>query len=352
MSVAVSEPSKTTDVEDLFAEVDQALADVANLDDVPRDRHVTLSGLCSKLHAIIVGNRADTLLADPASLPEETGLWISPSWVWLHSRVNVGRKERAPDGTRLRLPVRVDWSDGPIQLISADEQTFANWTAAGLGHTAADTLPVTASRHLFDTQSETSPTGMPTSVVVPVLDRDELVRELARLSDAGRSARWEALAYLEPYISRALLLAQSSVAHEMSQTWGVYRAVLDETKLEGIRDQMLLGNDGHPGKVSQMLDRCLKPETFKKVEPLKYIKESLRRDANTEIRRAIGDPHIGAKIRRVQRELGTRDVDLIVEEYRRRYPKDRLSRDRAVAALSVAPDAMACWWELPAFDDR
>lgn len=351
-TVTTPEELDLAEVDDLFTEVDEALAEAGALGAASGDRHGSLDALCAKLHAIIVGRRAEELLADVDALPEETGVWVSPSWVWLHSRVNVGRKERGANGVRLRLPVRVDWSEGPLHLVPVGAPIVLHWTAAGLGHTGADALTVSAVSYLMDDQVEEQPSGMPTSVAVPVISRMELVAELTRLAAAGHSARWEALEYLEPYITRALTLAQSSVAHEMSQTWGAYQAVVDATKLEAIRDQMLLGDESHPGKVSQLLDRCLKPETFKKVEPLKYIKESLRRDANTEIRRAIGDPHIGAKIRRVARELSTRDVDTIVDEYRERYPKDRLSRDRAVAALSVAPDAMACWWALPSFQDR
>lgn len=315
------------------------------------DRHPTLETLCERLHAILVGQRAKELLADIGALPEEAALWVAPSWAWLFSRVNVGRKDRASDGTRLRLPVRLDWSLGPIYLIS-DAETVATYSAVGLGHALAGELTVAASPYLLDTDADTTATGVPTRVSVPVVGRTQIAAALRALVEEGRVARWKALEYLEPYAQNALLKAQASVAYEMAQSWGTHRAVLDETKLETIRDQMLFGDDDHPGKVAQLLDRCLRPETFHRVEPMKYIKESLRRDANTEIRRAIGDPHIGAKIRRVSRELNSRDIDAVVEEYRLRYPKDRLSRDRAAAALSVAPDAMASWWELPAFDDR
>lgn len=356
---AVSMKNDTTDAQsgalpdDLFAEVDEAVAYAESLSaHVPAGRHPSLSALCDKLHAIIVGQRAEELLANPESIPRSAGVWVAPSWVWLYSRVNVGRKERAADGTRLRLPVRVGWSDGPLQFVSPDAAHEAPWSAAGLGHANVGTLEVASSATILEPVVVDEPTGMPSEVTVPVCGYGEILDELRRLSEAGRVARWRALEYLEPYISRALLLAQTSVSYELSQMWGSHQTVLDQTKLETIRDQMLLGDDGHPGKVAQLLERCLKPETFHRVEPLKYIKESLRRDANTEVRRAIGDPHIGAKVRRVARDLGTRDIDAVVDEYRLLYPKDRLSKDRASAALSVAPDAMANWWELPAFDDR
>ena len=61
------------------------------------------------------------------------------------------------------------------------------------------------------------------------------------------------------------------------------------------------------------------------------------------MRRAIGDPHVGPKVRGLARELGTTDVDTIVAAYRRRWPGDHLAADRAGQALSVGSDAMAHW---------
>jgi hypothetical protein len=317
------------------------------------DRHPTLDSLCSRLHAIIVGRSAQELLnlidLDHRALPEEAGLWAAPSWVWLHSRVNVGRKERSASGQRLRLPVRVSWSTNALSIVPIGERVSYDWTAAGLGHTGIGTTLVGSSQTIVDDVIVEQANGMPTEVTVPTMSRHQILRELREMVEMGRRAHWEALEYLEPYITRALTMAHSSVANELSLQWGTHQALLDSTKLESIRDQMLLGDSEHPGKVSQLLDRCLRPETFRKCEPLKYIKESLRRDANEQVRKAIGDPHIGAKIRKVARDVGVTDVDAVVEEYRVRYPKDRLSRERALAALSVAPDPMAGWWGLQAF---
>lgn len=345
LSAPTAQVTETHD--DLFADVDAAIAAADHIDVVAvTGRHPSLVALCSKLHDIIAGRAAEELLADVDALPDQASLWVPPSWAWLFARVNVGRKDRAADGSRLRLPVRVAWSTGPIVLVEPGTTRTEDWSAAGLGHSNLGTVPVTANERLYDARIEATETGMPHEVSLPVLSRSEIITALQALVVAGATSRWEALSYLEPYTRRALTLAHSNVANELSIQWGTHRAVLDETKLESIASQMLLGDEEHPGKVTQMLERCLKAETFTKVEPLKYIKESLRRDANTEVRRAIGDPHIGTKIRKVARELGLRDLDDIIEAYRTRYPSDRLSKDRALAALSVAPDAMASWREL------
>ncbi|GAB2734341.1 hypothetical protein [Nocardioides pakistanensis] len=321
--------------------------------EVPGDRHATLHSLTDRLHAILVGQAAEALLSRPEGLPDEAGLWVTPSWVWLFSRVDVGRKDRALDGSRLRLPVRLDWSQGPLVFVAEGEKRVCGWTAAGLGHSGTGTVSVSVSPSaVLDAIEADIDTGLPQQVVLAVRGRVALVTELERLVEEGRSARWSAMLYLEPYIESALHRAHASVAHELSVASGEPQKLLDETKLASIRDRMLLGDEDHPGKIAQLLDRCLKPTTFAKVEPLKYIKESLRRDANTEVRRAIGDPHIGHKVRRVAREIGTDDLDQIIATYRERYPNDRLSKQRAAAAMSVAPDAMASWWGLhPTFGE-
>lgn len=348
-SVATSRAAFTAADEDLFAQVDSAIAQAEGLDSIDgqhSDRHGSLVGLCAKFHAIMIGRAAAEILDDYCSLPEEAGLWVAPSWAWLFSRVNVGRKDRAADGSRLRLPVRMEWSTGPISLVTPGRRKRHNWVSAGMGNTGSGSLLVGVDPSLFDDQVTENEAGVPTGVTLRLRTRRELEDGLQRLVEEGNSARWEALLWLEPYVDRALRLAHANVANELSVQWGTHRTLLDETKLKAIADQMLLGDENHPGKVAQMMERCLKPDTFRRVEPVKYIKESLRRDANTEVRRALGDPHIGAKVRRVAHELGTNDLDAIIETYRERYPNDRLSKDRAEAALSVSPDAMAAWWGL------
>jgi hypothetical protein len=311
------------------------------------ERHGALVALCTRLHDILVGRAAQALLVEPAAVPEECSVWAAPSWLWTFSRIDVGRKGRAADGGRLRLPVRLEWSTGAVALVRPGQPIDQGWTATGLGHTGSGVLRVESAQGLDRDIVRENETGLPTFARLAALTRQEALGALERLVADGAQARWETLLWLEPHLDQALHRAHASVASELAEHWGSRRALLDDTKLRAIADVMLLGDEDQPGKVAQMLERCLRAETFRKVEPSRYIKEALRRDANTEVRRAIGDPHIGAKIRRVARELGPRsDLDSVITAYRARYPRDRLSRDRAVAALSVSADVMASWWEL------
>ena len=53
------------------------------------------------------------------------------------------------------------------------------------------------------------------------------------------------------------------------------------------------------------------------------------------MRRHIGDPHIGRKIRRLAREQGPDSIDELIEMYRRAHPRESVGRDRVIAALSA-----------------
>ena len=60
--------------------------------------------------------------------------------------------------------------------------------------------------------------------------------------------------------------------------------------------------------------------------------------------RRASSVRIGRKIRAVAADLDQRDVGAVVEAMREMYPKDKVSTDRVVAALSVQPDPMSGRW--------
>lgn len=303
-------------------------------------RHWRIGILCDAFHDIIVGQEAAALLADPDALPEYGALFAAPSYVFGYASIAMGRKEYAKSGQRLMMPGRLTWTTGTLTVLADGETLDAGWSFAGLGRSGMGTTTVTTS-HVAD--EHTDPSTVPATQRVEVLPRHLLVSRLEALVMAGKTARWSCIAYLEQHVVTAVQRAHHSVVQEL-ETLVPVTAVLDPTKLETVADHMLLGDDDHPGKVSQLIDRMTgEPRVFRNVEPLKYIKEALRRDANAEVRKAIGDPHIGPKVRKVARELGTRDVATVVAAYRKQYPNDKLSETRAQQALTVGADAMASW---------
>src|SRR5699024_9606795 len=118
-------------------------------------------------------------------------------------------------------------------------------------------------------------------------------------------------------------------------------AALDDITLERIRTEVVYGTDGPSSPIQRLVERCTRPGTFARVDPEKYVISSVRTDARAAVRKALGDPHVGSKVRRLATEMPEADLEDLVAAYRQRYPADRLSTTRAEAALSVAPDANA-----------
>ena len=104
-----------------------------------------------------------------------------------------------------------------------------------------------------------------------------------------------------------MVRAHSSIRAEMGdpRTGTLGAPVVDQVKLDQLRDQMMFGDDTHSSAAERLLKLCTSPGTFRRVDPLRYLTTAIRRDATTAVRRAIGDPHIGPKVRGLARELGT-----------------------------------------------
>jgi hypothetical protein len=263
-------------------------------------------------------------------------------WMWREPKIPVGRKGRAKGGASYALPIRVTWESGPLQLAKAGHSRLRyRWSAAGMGWNLSGIAGSVPLRH------ELPRCGFPGSAAVPAMTEltGDVRTALNGLVEHGRAARWEFLLWLQPTVSSALLRAHSSIRAEMGDpsSGALGAPLVDQVKLDQLGDQMMFGDDTHSSAAERLLKLCTSPGTFRRVDPLRYLTMAIRRDAITAVRRAIGDPHIGPKVRGLARELGTTDIDTIVVEYRRRWPSDHLAADRAEQALSVGSDAMAHW---------
>ena len=217
------------------------------------------------------------------------------------------------------------------------------WRAAGLGldeHGAAQLACTPHPGARIDPVS-----GLPDRVPAHAASRTGMAHDLARIAAAGRAARWDLLQLLEPYVRAAVIRGHARVAAEVAGATSTSSrpAVLDDTDLEVVADALLLGEGAGPGPVARMLDRCLRPDTFRRVDPLRYIAVTLRRDAEQEIRRRIGDPRIGRKIRALHRQHPGISLPDLVAWYRSLYPQDRLSTQRAAAALQTSIRVRSRW---------
>ncbi|XKH58611.1 hypothetical protein LG293_16295 (plasmid) [Citricoccus nitrophenolicus] len=323
-----------------------------DLQDTP-GRHANLERVCGLLEAILHGRAAERLLESGIG-PGMHRMLVFPAWDWRKPAMEIGRKavDRAT-GQTLLMPVRLDWggNDNLVRLVKHDGVSdAANWHAQSMGW--SDTGSVNVSD--FQSWSRTSkngstlingPESLSESVRSAVTTRADTEAALRSLSIAGSDAMWQLVLGLEQFVGSTVRKAHAAVSHDISRLTGKVQPVLHETGVEQVVNKMMFGapEDGQTesAPVMRMVELCLRPNCFAKVDPLRYLHINLRRDAEEEIRKSIGDPRIGSKIRRLAVTMKGASLGQLVEEYRREYPADKLSLRRAQAALSVNSDPMA-----------
>ncbi|MDI3329709.1 MAG: hypothetical protein QJR09_03095 [Micrococcus sp.] len=309
-------------------------------------RHAALEELCGQLESILWGRAAGALLA--AGLP--AGQWdviLLPVWDWRLPAMEIGRKGLDHDsGDALLMPVRLDWGGNDALLRLADQAgppPSYRWTAHSMGWDDEGELQWNSSR-------SGSHQGGRDGIVISgnksapgirrrtVEDLDELVR-------AGRQSQWQLLFSLEPFVTSTVRKAHSAVSHEIGELTGRFQSVLHDTGIEQIVNVMMVGEPTAGGidapSVPRLLEQCLRHDRFTKVDPLMFLRRNLRRDAEDQVRRAIGDPRVGPKVRRIARQMPGATLEEIVAAYRLEHPQDKLSTARAEAALQVGSDPMA-----------
>lgn len=313
-------------------------------------RHPNLEKVCDQLQAIMIGRAAGELLAK--GLPAgATGLVELPAWEWRVPLIEVGRKGRTlGGGSALLLPIRRDYGDQPLLAVTTEGTAAVPYRVIGMGHEYAGTAQVvTKAGH----RALAKPLDFTGPVFVGQSPSLALVDLLEQLRDEGVAARWRYLMDVEPHVRELVLRAHSHVSQEIGKISGIVTPMLDDVGIDQAVDVMMFGmakrKESEPREervagsdsVSRLIELSLRPGCFQKVDPLKFMTTHLRRDAEARIRAMIGDPHIGPKVRKVAMLNPTADLGSIVEEYRKVYPGDRLSLDRAEEAMSASADAAA-----------
>ncbi len=311
------------------------------------NHHGWLAEMCDYLAASIWARDASEILSDPDALPDFAALVTLPVWRWALGGPSVGRKSKARGGGSLMLPTRIDWHGASIVLVAPEQSVQRSWSAAGMDASGTGISRITVGHNPCD-DSSVEPAE---HLSAPALPRRRLVKALERLVEEGRTARWNAIQKLEPAVSHAVEMAHRQVAYEIAGDVPGAPPVVDTHSLESIKQQMLLGVDETcRGSVARLWSRMEQPTCFLRADPMLYVKSNLHRDATEGVRRHIGDPKIGAKVRRAYARSGACSLQDFVAEYREQYPNDKLSVDRARAALATR-GLVPTWVDLISGDD-
>jgi hypothetical protein len=308
--------------------------------------HPTNAKVASRIERILLGVHAGAARSELHRLdPEPMVLYVGrlPVWLWTPPKRPMGRKAQAPGGGSYLFPVRVIWDDLGHQeapnLICSPEAPPAElaWSATGLGRQMSGKTPVvvTAAPPPRHTPSQRE---LPTTISVHKVRTSVAARWLDAAAADGADAQWELLDIVGTWTMNALHKAHTSLAKELHGESG--GDLVDVVDLEGIRDQMVLGNakDVMASTVGRIVSQCLRPTAVTSADLERHIWMSVCREATASLRRHIGDNNLGTKVRRIADAHGTRDPDEVVAVYGEVYPADRLGRQRAIAALYVAHD--------------
>lgn len=297
-----------------------------------------LNALCENIGQVIAGEAAQALLSQK-SRPTTGSLVVLPSWVWRIPIIDVGRKGRSASGELHTMPARIVWDGGPVHVLKPGRPLELGWRITGLGHNETGTSTV-----LLNADNGVQIDPEPNQYMAPIgrpFSSNRAFRAAAGgVVENGNEARWRIVASLETFTRSKLARANSTVAAELGEYHKyAIASVIDDIGLDDLLSQMLYGSDGS-SVISRMVDRGLKPDTFNRVDPMHYFSANIRARAEEAIRRRIGDPKIGPKVRRIFIKSKAKNIDELLVAYRAAYPKDSLAKKRAIAALTSGSDAM------------
>jgi hypothetical protein len=278
--------------------------------------------LCARLSRVIAGQAVAALTPGRRS----AAVVVLPVWRWAAH----------PRAARV-VPVRIDWDPSPVVAVTGGATATFRWAELGAGQSRSGVTAVTASRGAPPPAEDRDVDDIPESVTVPTMPPSAVKRALAVLAADGEAARWEAMIGLEANTRAALRQAHAEIAAEVGPALDGTCRLLDRIDHQALADWMLLGDAGTTGPppLARLIRRCCQPAAFANVDPKRYVDSALRVYATEAIRRAVGDPHVGPKVRAAAAHLGTTDVDTVIAYYRARRPADRLGRRRAEAALEL-----------------
>jgi hypothetical protein len=287
-----------------------------------------LRELITSIEQILIGRTA--ALMDPNGFEGAVSIVRLPVWAELKPQIDVGQK--AKKNVDLVLPARIEWTVPPLVVLAHGESVQAEWSITNMGHHLSGAVTISSAG-----LSDDVPGQLECRVIDAFSSRD-LERKLARLIKEGVDAKWLILQSFENYTRAKLDEANRILAQELSEYHGKpIHGVVDEIAIDSLLTHMLFG-EGETSIVSRMVDKALHPDAFKTYDPARYFSLNLKSRALGEVRRIIGDPHIGTKVRRLHKLTGAATLEDLVSAYNEQYPKEHLGAKRASSALTAGPE--------------
>lgn len=250
------------------------------------------------------------------------------------------------------ISVWIEWSSGSVIAVPTDStkpvtvewQIHLNRSVAHRG-----TAQLTGSL-LADARVEGLPEGTVSSTFLATTQRAK-ERHFHRLETAAASAEFEAVAALEPFVQHLVRRKNTRVAVELlyadeppaTPEGYPQPVVIDRIGEEEIVTELLWGEPerNSPAAAFRILRRAAQTGILQNVPIANYLRNQIASAAETAIRRKIGDPHLGRRIRRHLRECLAEErksisIDELIDDWNAKNPKDRIGQWVAQQALTAS----------------
>lgn len=306
-------------------------------------RHAHNFHVAEQIAAIIHGR--DATLAKETSAADT--LYVLPLWAWGSTRMSVGRKDLDRDGSsRLEMPVRLEWDVPSVGRLSDLPDGAASFVTRGSGYIESGSVHAGDGPESTLMRSGDAPRSVSwdDGITMSLTPASSFAARtlLDSLKDAGTDSYWALMHIIEEQAKHFVEKAVSSLTLSMSVTKDL-PPVLGEHERSELVSEFTLGNAGDTESPAiRLIDRCLLPAAFERVDPQRMMSMSIRRDVKEAARQRIGDPRTGANIRKIAAELGAtgiddRTIEAVVSEFNRRHQSSRVGPRRVRDALSITP---------------
>jgi len=292
-----------------------------------RELFPTGQTLSAKLSMIAQGMRAEVMLAERGLHGDR--LVLLPAFAAAHPERDTS------DGDRIAL---IQWSTGPVLLgFSELESTWrisdsVLATATGRATIVLEEMDLGGLRFAEGTRVRTR----------RVHGAGGVRRELEAVRNEGRAASIELLRALTNFTRRAVERAGVRVYREITGTTSSEQSVIDQIEEETIVDVLLYGDSSDDAStLLRLIRRSAASDVLATKSAAAYISAAVWSGAETEVRRKIGDPHAGRVIRRIARQIASRDAGEVLKAYRIARPGQSIGLSRIEAALSAGSSATA-----------
>ena len=250
-------------------------------------RHHWLATYVPDIEALIAGAELDP------EAPDELLVGLVPAFAWAPATSRHGAKGRGS----VAMPYRVDWDVLSSGLMER------SGTARGPGRSLAITV---------------EPEGV----------------TAGQVRQRAEDARWHLFEEMSRWAPRAVASAHGARSAEVAASTG--RAdvpLLDGPDLEALTNELMLGEQGF---FARMLGLVVRRRCFDRVDPQRWIRTMLRREADQAVGRAVGDVLPGPRVRRIAAAHGDQPLETVVALYNQGISRtNRIAADRAARALLV-----------------